>query len=234
VHFSQAVYLLIGHGRWSDARPCLEKAVGIDPRMVDAVGYLGMVSACQGRMDEAQVWADRVREVDPTSGFSHFLAASTLNIAGRFVGAEESSRRLLELQPDSLAGLWTRGIALSSLGRHDEAVTTCERAVILSQWPFYVGLLGMAYGRAGRTADAQRVLDEIAARSERGEYIPPFATLCTHVGLGDRAAILADLDACVADATSPMTIKITCAVALEGLRTDPEIDRRLHTLFRTG
>jgi TolB-like protein len=234
VNFSQAVYLIIGHGRWSDARPFLERALAIDSRMVDAVGYLGMVSACEERMDEAQAWCDRVREIDPTSGFAYFLAASTLNIAGRFGAAEESSRRLLELQPDSLAGLWTRGIALSSLGRHDEAVATCERAVVLSQWPFYVGLLGMAYGRAGRTADAHRVLGELAARGERGEYIPPFAALCTHVGLGDSAAIRADLDACIADSTSPMTVKITCAVALEALRTDPEIDRRLHAIYRTS
>ncbi len=234
VQFSQAMYLLIAHGRWSEARPFLERAAAIDPRMVDAVGYLGIVSACEGRMDDAQAFADRAREVDPTSGFSYFLATCALNITGRFAGAAESSRRLLELQPDSLAALWTGGIALSGLGRHDEAIATCERAVVLSQWPFYVGLLGMAYGRAGRTADAQRVLSELDARAGRGEYIPPFAPLTAHLGLGDRAAIVADLDACIADSTSPMTIKITAAAALEALRVDPGIDRRLHSIFRTS
>jgi TolB-like protein/Flp pilus assembly protein TadD len=233
VQFSQAVHLLVGHGRWDEARRFLEKALAIDARMVDAIAYMGMVSACQGRMDEAQTWADRARDIDPTSGFCDFIAACTLNIAGRFERAEESAGRLLHMQPDSLAGLWTRGIALSWLGRHDEAVATAERALVLSQWPFYAGLLGLAYGRAGRAADAQRVLSELEARGERGEYIPPFARLCTHVGLNDRSAIIADLDACIADSSSPMTIKISCAIALEALRSDPEIDRRLHTIYRT-
>ncbi len=233
VNFSQAVYLLIAHGQWNEARSFLEKAVAIDPRMVDAIGYLGMVSACQGRPDEAQAYADRVREVDPSSGFSDFLAACAMNIAGRYAGAEASARHLLELQPDSLAGLWTRGIALSGLARHDEAVSTLERAVILSQWPFYVGLLGMAYARAGRAVDAQRLLGELSARGDRGEYIPAFAALWIHLGLEDRLAIRADLDACLADSTSPMTIKISCAVLLEAHRSDPEIDRRVHAIFRT-
>jgi serine/threonine protein kinase/Flp pilus assembly protein TadD len=233
VNFSQAVYLLITHGQWSDARGFLDKAVAIDPRMVDAIGYLGMVSACQGRLDEAQTYADRVREVDPSSGFGDFLAACAMNIAGRFAGAEASARHLLELQPDSLAGLWTRGLALCGLARYDEAVSTFERAVILSQWPFYVGLLGMAYGLAGRASDAQRLLSELSARGDRGEYIPPFAPLWIHLGLEDRTAIRADLDACLADSTSPMTIKISCAVFLEAHRSDPEIDRRLHAIFRT-
>ena len=234
VNFSQAVFLLIAQGRWADARPFLDKAIAIDPRMVDAHGYLGMVAGCEGRADDAQAHADRAREVDPSSAFSYFLAACAMNITGRFAGAEDAARRMLELQPDSLAGLWTRGVALCGLGRNDESVAVLERAVIFSQWPFYVGLLGMAYGRAGRAADAQRLLDELAARAGRGEYIPPFAPLWIHLGLEDRGAMRADLDACLADLAPPITIKLACGVLLDAYRTDPEIDRRCHALFRTA
>jgi serine/threonine-protein kinase len=233
VNFSQAVFLLITQGRWTEARPYLDKAVAIDPRMVDAHGYLGMAAACEGRADDAQAHADRARDVDPSSAFGYFLAACAMNISGRFASGEEAARRVLELLPDSLSGLWTLGVALCGLGRNDEAVAVLERAVILSQWPFYVGLLGMAYGRAGRGADAQRLLDELAARAGRGEYIPPFTSLWIHLGLENRVAIRTDLDACLADSVSPMTIKITCSVLLNAHRSDPEIDRRCHALFRT-
>jgi serine/threonine protein kinase/Tfp pilus assembly protein PilF len=233
VQFSKALFLMIAQGRWSDARPFLDKAVAIDPRMVDAHGYLGMVAACEGRPDEAQAHADRVRAIDPSSAFSHFLAACAMNISGRFATAEAAARRMLELQPDSLAGLWTLGVALCGLGRNDEAVTVLEHAVIFSQWPFYVGLLGMAYGRAARRTDAQRLLDELAARAGRGEYIPPFAPLWIHLGLENRGAMRADLDACLADSVSPLTVKLTSGVLFDAYRSDPEIDRRCHALFRT-
>jgi hypothetical protein len=57
-----------------------------------------------------------------------------------------------ELQPDSLMGWWPLGVSLWGLGRFDESVTVCERAVMLPRAPNYVGHLGAAYARVGRTA----------------------------------------------------------------------------------
>jgi hypothetical protein len=39
----------------------------------------------------------------------------------------EAARQALELQPDCLLGLWIRGLALSGLGRNEEAIESLER-----------------------------------------------------------------------------------------------------------
>ena len=56
---------------------------------------------------------------------------------------------MLEMQPDYLFALWVRSLALSGMGRHDEAITSMERAIILSRAPIFTGILGLVYARAG-------------------------------------------------------------------------------------
>jgi tetratricopeptide (TPR) repeat protein len=208
----------------------LQRAVAIDPRRVDAHGYLGLIAACEGHADESQEHVDRIRAMDPLSAFSHFLAAISLNASGRFLSAEAAARRVLELQADSLTGLWPLGVALCGLSQHDEAVTILERAVLLSRAPYYVGLLGLAYGRAGRAGDARRLVDELHDRSDRGEYIVPLALLCLSVGLDEADAIRAKLEACLTDATPAGSIRITCGPLLDGYRHHPEIARLLNRI----
>ena len=87
--------------------------------------------------------------------------------------------------PTIFSRLWNLGVALSGLGKHEEAVQTLDRAAALSRAPMFVGLLGLAYARAGRRDDATRLLHELEDRGSRGEYVPAFARLTILIGLGD-------------------------------------------------
>jgi eukaryotic-like serine/threonine-protein kinase len=230
VNFSRAVHLFLFDRKCRDAESFLLAAVAIDPKMVDAHAYLGLVSACDGRFDEAQAHIDRAREVDPASAFVHFLAAITLCVGGRFDRAAEAARTVVELQPDSLSGLWPLGLALSGLSQHDEAIALLERAVTLTRAPFYVGHLGFAYGRAGRVDEARRLITELNERADRGEYVSPGAALSVCTGLGDVPGVAAALEACRVDRTPISTIKISCGALLEQFRVDERIDRLLTIL----
>jgi eukaryotic-like serine/threonine-protein kinase len=232
VHFSRGAELFVFEHKWGEAESFLQKAVAIDPRMTDAHGYLGLVTACDGRFDETQGHVDRARALDPLSPFSHYLAAISLCVAGRFEGAEAAARRVLELQPDSLMGLWPLGVALCGVGKDVEAVAALERVVMLSRAPYYMGFLAVAYARAGRLVDAERMRIELEERADRGEYVTPVATLSVAIGLADRTRIARALEGCIADRVPVSTIKILCGHFLEPHRVDPQVDRLAERLYR--
>jgi serine/threonine protein kinase/tetratricopeptide (TPR) repeat protein len=231
VNFSRGFYAFYFERHWREAGPHFQKAVDINPRSSLAQAYYGQFLATEGHAEEAMTHTTLACQLDPLSDFMHAFAAVTLYHLGRFEKAERMGQRALELQPDYLIALWIRGLALSALGRHDEAIAALERAVTLSRAPVFVGILGLAYARAGRIDDANWLLRELEDRGTRGEYIPAFAPLTIHIGLGDLPAMRRELESAAAESTPPLTFRITGGQFLEEFRGDPEIDRLLLELY---
>ena len=231
VNFSRGFYAFYFERHWREAGPHFQKAVAINPRSSLAQAYYGQFLATEGRADDALAHTTLACQLDPLSDFIHAFAAITLYHVCRFEEAERMGQRALELQPDYLIALWIRGLALSALGRHEVAIAALERAVTLSRAPVFVGILGLAYARAGRIDDATRLLHELEDRGVRGEYIPAFAPLTIHIGLGDLPAIQKELASAAAESTPPLTFRITGGQFLEEFRGDPEIDRLLLELY---
>ena len=191
-----------------------------------------MRSSCRYRtQEEAVAHAALACQLDPLSPFIHGAAAIVFNALD--VSKTRSERRASRwnCNPTILFGLWQRGMALSGLGRHEEAVEALERAVTLSRAPIFVGILGLAYARAGRYDDATRLLHELEDRGSRGEYIPAFAPLTILTGLGDLPAIRQALAATVAETTPPLSLRASAGHFLDEFRSDPEINRLLVELY---
>ena len=95
---------------------------------------------------------------------------------------------------------------------------------MLSRAPFFVAVLGLGYGLAGRSDDATRLLNDLYERLRRGEYVPPVAPLAIHAGLHDRPEISRDLRAFAETRCGAPTILYTCASYLRDIgQDDPEI-----------
>jgi serine/threonine protein kinase/Tfp pilus assembly protein PilF len=231
-NFSRAFYAFQFERDWHVAGPYFQKAIAINPRSSLAQGYYAVFLALEERTADAVPLATLACQLDPLSAFIHGLASVTLYCGGRLDEAERAAQQALELQPDYLLGLWTRGLALCGLGRHEEAITLLERVATLSRAPIFVGLLGLGYARAGRIDDAIRLRHELEDRGSRGEYIPAFASLSIHVGLGDVPAMRQSLAAAVAEATPPITFRANSGGRfLDEYRSDPEINRLLVELY---
>jgi len=230
-NFSKAFYVFYFERKWREAGPHFAKAVAINPRSSLSQTYSGLFVAMEGRADAVLAFLSRGRELDPLSPFIHALAGTAYYAIGHFNEAERATRLALELQPDYMLGLWTRGLALFSLNRNEEGIALLERATVVSRAPFFVCVLGLGYARSGRTEDARRLLGELEDRASRGEFVPAFARLAINIGLGDVPAIRRWLAACLAESTPPYSIRATSGVFLDEFRSDPEIGRLFDQLF---
>jgi serine/threonine protein kinase/tetratricopeptide (TPR) repeat protein len=231
-NFSRGFYFFYFERDWRQGEPHFQKAVAINPRSSLAQAYYAIFLSMTRRAQEAIHHSALARQLDPLSPFIHGAAATMFYALGNFEEAERAARQALELQSDYLFALWNLGVALSSLDHHEEAIKTLERAAALSRAPMFVGLLGLAYARAGRRDDAKRLLQELEDRGSRGEYIPAFTRLTILIGLGDVPAIRQALTVAVAEQTPPLSLRANGGgQLLEEFRTDPEIDRMLLELY---
>jgi serine/threonine protein kinase len=230
-NFSHAFYWFYFERDWRQAELHFQKAVAINPRSSLAQAYYAIFLSIPRHEGDAVSHAALACQLDPLSPYIRGAAAVVFNASGRFEDAERAARQALELQPDYLFGLWQRGIALSGLARHEEAIEALERVVTLSRAPIFVGILGLAYARAGRRDDATRLLHELEDRGSRGEYIPAFAPLTVLTGLGDLPAIRQALTTTVAETAPPLTLRATSGHFLDEFRSDPEINRLLVELY---
>jgi hypothetical protein len=79
-----------------------------------------------------------------------------------------------------------RGLVSQGLAELEEITRTSPRNMNFAA-------LGYAYGRAGRTADAQQMLERIAQQPDAESGVAYFSAE-VHAGLGERAATIAHLE----------------------------------------
>jgi serine/threonine protein kinase/Tfp pilus assembly protein PilF len=231
VNFSRGMFVLYYEHNWREAGPYFERSISINPQSSIAHGYCAIFYSMCRRDDEAAAHAAQACQLDPVSAFIHALSACAYHIMGRDDRAEAYARQSLELQPNYNFGLWMLGLALSSLERHQEAVETLERVVANSRSPVYVGLLGCAYERAGRSEDASRLLVELEERRARGEFIPAAYFLNIYAATGDIPAIRRTLAEAIAQTTAVFTMRVDSYSFVEPFRSDTEINRMLVELL---
>jgi len=231
VNFSRGIYSYYFDRAWCEAGAHFQRAIAINPRSSLAQVYYAVFLTTAGRREDAVQHVSLALQLDPLSPFVRCLASATHLILGRFDEAERAAQHALELQPDYLLALWPRGLALSALERHDEAIAMLERTVTLSRAPIFVGLLGLGYARAGQLDDPKRLLAELEDRASRGEYVPAFAPLSIYVGQGDVPAIRRSLAKAIEEFVPPLTLQVTCGQYLQAFRSDPEIHRMLFELY---
>jgi serine/threonine protein kinase/Flp pilus assembly protein TadD len=227
VSFSRGFYEFYFGRNWRDCETGFLKAIAINPRSSLAHGYYAMALGMDDRVELAMHHAALAVQLDPLSQQIHCFAASAYYTMGRFDLAERSARLALELQPNYIFGLWLEGESQCALGRFEESIATLERVLPISRGPMFVGMLGCAYSRAGRTDDAKRLLQELEERKARGEFVPAFNLLNIHAGLRDVPAIRITLAQAIAETNSPFSLRISSYCFVKEFRDDPEINRML-------
>jgi hypothetical protein len=164
---------------WSDAEAEYKRALELSPNDAKAQERFAIWLLCQGRTDEALMWIQRAREIDPL-GHSGVSNGFILFHARRYDEAVREFRTVEPAYPDH----WYLGFALISNGEPDEAIKVLEKVLSSDRTPMVMGVLVRAYAHAGRRAEALRLVDELKRRQQKS-YVPSAAFVNAYLGLGD-------------------------------------------------
>jgi TolB-like protein/predicted Ser/Thr protein kinase len=187
-HKARAVIAVDGEWDLVKAQQEFEKALELRPGYAAAENLYGQIfTFTLLRFDEARRHFDRARELDPFSPWNDHNAVAWWLYQGRFEKALEEAERVMQRNPTLWIVRQQMGGARLELGQPGQAAAEFEAALKLVRPepppPVAFAALGLAYGLAGRRADALKVLAEMEQAS-KNRYISPYCLALVYSGLG--------------------------------------------------
>jgi tetratricopeptide (TPR) repeat protein len=194
---------------------------------------LAYVLRARGRHEEAIAEARRATELDPL----HLLMLGDLAVCNRFAGNVEKSieihDRLLEMDPNFGDAYFENALAHSQLGHHDVALEGVMKALSLTGNSTKVKAgLGMVYAQAGKTANAQGVIDELLAESKE-RYVSPMDIALVYSTMGEKDKAFEWLEKAY-DERTPWMFEVNVTPELSPLRNDPRFQDLLRRVGLIG
>jgi serine/threonine protein kinase/TolB-like protein/Flp pilus assembly protein TadD len=232
-HNARAVIASDGDWDIAKAQQHFERALELRPGYAAAHnGYGQMLGGLPlQRFDEARRHFHRARELDPLSPWNDINSVGWWLTQGQPEKAIEQGKRASQPNPTLWVIRWQMGLAQLLVGQPSQAVLEFEAALKLlypDRPADALAPLGLAYGLAGRRADALNILAEMEQASQK-RYISPYYLAAVYSGLGRMDHAFRLLDQALEQRT-PWLVGCTrydaLSVALRpDLRWKPFIDR---------
>ncbi|HEX3100827.1 MAG TPA: winged helix-turn-helix domain-containing protein [Pyrinomonadaceae bacterium] len=199
----------------------------LDPGFAHPHQLYSYVLRSQSRFEEALAEAEKAHELDPLDLLVYDDVAAGYRIAGRWGDAVETDKKIIEMDPNFADVRVENGYANSLLGNHDIALAEMNHALSLSNNndTHIKASIGILHARAGRKADAQKVIDELLADSGQHNVSPLDIALVYSV-LNDRDKAFEWLNKAVAERT-PWLIELNVNPELAPIRDDPRFQEIL-------
>jgi tetratricopeptide (TPR) repeat protein len=186
-HAALGAIYLFEDWNWAEAERELNLAINLDPNVILARNILGFCLAAQGRLDEALDSIQRGQELDPLAAARWNELAMCYNALGRYDDAVAAAKKAIELDPNFVLAYGECGRALSETNQHNEAVRVLKIGVERGKGnPRMRGLLGCAYAKAGKEAEARAELEALLSESKFGSAFAK-ARIYATLGENDRA-----------------------------------------------
>jgi eukaryotic-like serine/threonine-protein kinase len=184
-HVSRALIAMGRDWNWKAAEQELRRAIALDPGHALARIYLSWLMVIVGDLAASGVYAREAQELEPVSPLINAGAAYALFLARRYEDAVPYCEKALEFEPRFIIAIYIKGMCRAQQGRLVEAIALMNDAATMSKdEPFYLGLLGNFYGRAGAIDQVDAVLGRLEQR-KADRYVPPHCYAYIYAGLND-------------------------------------------------
>jgi TolB-like protein/cytochrome c-type biogenesis protein CcmH/NrfG len=209
---------------WTGARADADKAIAFGPGEATNYVQLGLVLIVVGRVSEATTALRKAVELDPLSTTGWTLLARAQMYAHNFPAARESTRRALEISPDTPRALGYLGYVQLLDGQASAALATFRR-ISDSRWLMLTGT-AMAEHTLGHNKESQAALDELQATFS-GTAAYQIAQV--RAWRGEKGLAFEWLDRAYSQRDAGLTL-LTHDPVLDSLRNDPRFATLLHKL----
>ncbi len=175
---------------WIEAELAFRRALELHPGYANAHQWYANFLSVMGRAEEAIATFERALALDPLSALKYAALGWGCYFARRYERGERECRRGVELESTNVVAHGWMMLNLLGLGRREEAVAAAEETARLSgHGVSSLGLLGYAYGAAGRRNDARSVLERLITISAT-RYISQYDVALIHLSLGHADAAM--------------------------------------------
>jgi serine/threonine-protein kinase len=184
---------LLGLGwRFPEAERDYQRALSLDPNYATAHQWYGEMLLLNARIDEALAQLRRATELVPLSPVAFGSYGLALGVAKRDVQAQAAVRHALDLDSTLIVTKMMAGTVELYANRFASAIRELEPARQLDNSnPFILGVLGYAYAKSGRAAEAQKIVQQLDASKQNGAA---GGAARVYLGLGDTTRALATLE----------------------------------------
>jgi serine/threonine protein kinase/Tfp pilus assembly protein PilF len=182
-------YSLLAHLRrscdfdWPESERGTRRALELSPGSAAVHDEAAFLASVLGRHDEALREGRTAEQLDPLSEEIGVFLGMRLGAARRFAEAEQQFRKILGVHPDSVFATWALANLLSAQRRYDEAIPLYLSRKVAAPGENFA--LGLAYGLAGRKAEARKIL-EFLLEKRRNTFLPATQIALVYAGLGER------------------------------------------------
>jgi DNA-binding winged helix-turn-helix (wHTH) protein/TolB-like protein/Flp pilus assembly protein TadD len=205
---------------WSGAESEFKRATQLSLNNPIETQYYASYLITMGRQQEAVSEIKQAQRLAPLSLNINVQVARILYFAREYDEAIEQCRKTLELEPDYGGARFFLGRVYKQKGMYREALAEFEKARdLLRDNAEVISLIGYTYAVSGRHAEAQKVLQDLQARSNQN-YISPYHVAMVYAGLGERDKAFNWLGKAYADREGRLTI-LKVVPEFDSLRSDP-------------
>ena len=177
-----AFCVFVSDWNWGDAEYFAQRAIELSPNHPFAHECLSNFYCAQGRFEEAIAEIERAEELNPVSPRAKLISAWTYYNCRRIEEAVDKARSGTLMQDNFGQGLHHLGNALTTAGRHEEAISVLRQSISLwkgSGLPKYV--LCFALAADGRMEEARAIVSELLTDPDMKAYFIAMA----YVAIGD-------------------------------------------------
>ena len=161
----------------------LKRALEINPSSVRALNHYSWLLGETGRFEEGLEAARRAIRLDPLSATTHISMAQIHYLKRENEIALRLYEQIVELDRHDPSLHFYLGWAQEQSREYDKAILSHIEAIDLSdRAPLYLSGLGHAYGIAGQTVEAEKILEELV-RQEHDGRAQPLHVAVVHLGL---------------------------------------------------
>jgi len=225
-HTPLAAALWLHDWQWERAQKEFQRSLELNPSYPTANHWYAEFVMTMGRHTEAIAKMKNSQELDPLSLILNVGIGWAFYNARRYDEGAEQLLRTVELDPNYPVTHWFLGLLYRKTGRYDAAIAAGEKGVALSGGgPLIRAALAHTLGKAGRPAEARKILDDLTELAKR-KYVTPHFLAGIHIGLAEHDRAIEYLEKSF-DERSHWLIYLHFDPSMDDLRDHPRFQELL-------
>jgi eukaryotic-like serine/threonine-protein kinase len=214
---------------WEAADHSFQRGLELDPNSPYVLfRYANFYLRPTGRIDEAVNLIERTLSLDPLSVLTLWTQAYYIYSNKQYDRAIKLLLAVIDLEPAFYLAYCVMGLGYAQLGMEENALAALQKASDLCGGnPFTVGLLAYGMGRAGKSKEAQILIEKLQLQTEQS-YVPAKALMFAYAGIEDWPRVLDWAEKSIEDRDPMSIMNLMMEPTLDAIRSHP----RYAAIFR--